>query len=59
MKITGANWHPDVNRLEINCDCGGTFFHRADRWKVHCPDCGCREHLSDLRGLYANEAKKT
>ena len=48
MKINGAKWTDKVNLLLIKCDCGVTFFHRADVWKVRCY-CGRTGSLRNVR----------
>lgn len=54
MKIVGAEWTSSVNLLLIKCDCGSTFKHRSDRWRVKCPFCYKRDDLGILRHKYAN-----
>jgi hypothetical protein len=51
MHIVGARWTPSINMMEVRCQCGITFDHRADRWTVRCP-CGRTDHLQKLRDRY-------
>jgi len=56
MKIIDSEWTPQVNFLKIHCDCTGvTWRHRADRWRVVCPQCDASAHLSKLREQYVAE----
>lgn len=56
MEIVDAEWTPKVNMLVIECSCGKTFKHRADRWRPKCPECGATGHLTQLReALLAKE----
>lgn len=52
MRIVDAVWDTQVNKLQIDCACGSTFFVRADRWRVVCPGCGAVGGLSSLRNEY-------
>ncbi len=49
MIIIDADWTPRYNLLTIACSCGCRFQHRADRWKVTCPDCKRSENLAAIR----------
>lgn len=49
MRIVNARWTPTVNVMVILCDCGKEFDHRADRWRVVCPECKRRANLGYLR----------
>lgn len=55
MDIIGAHWTKVINMLHIHCDCGATFSHRADRWRVICRVCGIEEYLGNLRETYQKE----
>jgi hypothetical protein len=57
MKIVSAQWTPKHNILFINCDCGVSIPHRADRWVVRCHGCGAQGHLGQLREEYLQEFK--
>lgn len=48
MWIIGAVWTPEVNLLLLVCDCGKSFWHRADRWSVRC-SCGRMDRLNTVR----------
>ena len=52
MKILDATWHPEINVLTIECDCGTINYHRADRWRVVCKGCKAKQHLGAIRDAY-------
>lgn len=49
MMIVDARWTSRVNMLIVRCDCGNKWEHRADRWRVSCPQCGRSERLDMVR----------
>ena len=57
LRIVDARWTPVVNMLLIQCDCGRTFEHRADRWNVRCT-CGRRENIHWLRDRLRPRTRK-
>ncbi len=57
MKIVGARWGPTVNILKIMCSCGQEFQHRADRWRVRCPECGQSVEPRQLHGHHVDYSK--
>jgi hypothetical protein len=56
MRIINAWWTEDVNILVIKCNCKSEFPHRADRWKVKCPNCKMLGDLGEIRDRYAEES---
>jgi len=52
MQLIDAKWTPKVNLLKIKCRCGNEFWHRADRWRVKCPECDYEDHLGPIRRRY-------
>ena len=60
MQMTGeARWTPEINMLEMLCNCGNVFEHRADRWRVACPKCGIRSNLKYLRQFLAQKRESS
>ena len=59
MQIIDAKWTPKVNLLKIKCRrCGNEFWHRADRWRVKCPECNYEDHLGPIREQYRLQKTK-
>jgi hypothetical protein len=58
MRIVSAQWTPRVNYLFIECSCGASIPHRADRWRVVCKACGADGNLADIRLKYLQETYK-
>lgn len=57
MRIVGARWTPAVNVLDIGCECGRQFEHRADHWIVRC-SCGRSESIEELRNLWLTNHRR-
>lgn len=49
MKLLGARWTARVNFLQVRCDCGKEFEHRADRWHIKCPVCVRNTTINSVR----------
>jgi hypothetical protein len=60
VRITDVEWTPRVNLLTVRCECGAQWKHRADRWKVRCPNrvCSRTENLAALRDRWVEEHKQ-
>jgi len=59
MRIINAKWTPKVNFLAIKCICGNVFWHRADRWKVKCPECNYGWRLGPMREQWLKLSRGT
>lgn len=58
MKIIDVYWTKYRNRLIIECACGNKIDHPADKWKVHCNNCGYKENLGKIRESFLKTENK-
>jgi hypothetical protein len=58
IAITGARWTPRVNMIQMKCQCGKVFEHRADRWWAQCPECRNRDNLGPIRNRYVKQGSQ-
>ena len=49
MIVINWKWTPKINMLLVKCECNNKFWHRADKIKIKCQNCGKIDNCFDLK----------